>query len=90
QATNATEVRDLFVRSKAKGSLLGNLKVADPAHKAGLGSSWLAHRDVTRLGGSKAHLNKDHLRGITTSAYSIAKKHGIGVHAVDVGANGRG
>ena len=90
QATNATEVRDLFVRSKANGSLLGNLKVADPAHKAGLGSSLLAHRDVTRLGGSKAHLNKDHLRGITTSAYSIAKKHGIGVHAVDVGANGRG
>ena len=90
QATNATEVRDLFVRSKANGSLLGNLKVSDPAHKAALGSSLRAPRNVTRLGGSKAHLNKDHLRGITTSAYSISKKHGIGVHAVDVGANGRG
>ena len=90
QATNATEVRDLFVRSKAKDSLLGNLKVSDPAHKAALGSSLRAQRYATRLGGSKAHLNKDHLRGITTSAYSISKKHGIGVHAVDVGANGRG
>ena len=90
QATNATEVRDLFVRSKANDSLLGNLKVSDPAHKAALGSSLRAQRYATRLGGSKAHLNKDHLRGITTSAYSISKKHGIGVHAVDVGANGRG
>ncbi|MGN8851156.1 class I adenylate cyclase [Anaerobiospirillum succiniciproducens] len=90
QATNATEVRDLFVRSKANDSLLGNLKVSDPAHKAALGSSLRAQRYATRLGASKAHLNKDHLRGITTSAYSISKKHGIGVHAVDVGANGRG
>ena len=90
QATNATEVRDLFVRSKANDSLLGNLKVSAPAHKAALGSSLRAQRYATRLGGSKAHLNKDHLRGITTSAYSISKKHGIGVHAVDVGANGRG
>ena len=90
QATNATEVRDLFVRSKANDSLLGNLKVSDSAHKAALGSSLRAQRYATRLGGSKAHLNKDHLRGITTSAYSISKKHGIGVHAVDVGANGRG
>lgn len=90
QATNATEVRDLFVRSKANDSLLGNLKVSDPAHKAALGSSLRAQRYATRLGGSKAHLNKDHLRGIATSAYSISKKHGIGVHAVDVGANGRG
>lgn len=90
QATNATEVRDLFVRSKANDGLLGNLKVSDPAHKAALGSSLRAQRYATRLGGSKAHLNKDHLRGITTSAYSISKKHGIGVHAVDVGANGRG
>ena len=90
QATNATEVRDLFVRSKANDSLLGNLKVSDPAYKAALGSSLRAQRYATRLGGSKAHLNKDHLRGITTSAYSISKKHGIGVHAVDVGANGRG
>ena len=90
QATNATEARDLFVRSKANDSLLGNLKVSDPAHKAALGSSLRAQRYATRLGGSKAHLNKDHLRGITTSAYSISKKHGIGVHAVDVGANGRG
>ena len=90
QATNATEVRDLFVRSKANDSLLGNLKVSDPAHKAALGSSLRAQRYATRLGGSKAHINKDHLRGVTTSAYSISKKHGIGVHAVDVGANGRG
>lgn len=90
QATNATEVRDLFVRSKANDSLLGNLKVSDPAHKAALGSSLRAQRYATRLGASKAPLNKDHLRGITTSAYSISKKHGIGVHAVDVGANGRG
>lgn len=90
QATNATEVRDLFVRSKANDSLLGILKVSDPAHKAALGSSLRSTRDATRLGGYRDHSNKDHLRGITTSAYSISKKHGIGVHAVDVGANGRG
>lgn len=87
---NAALSRDLFVKTKANESFFGKLQASESEHNAVSGSSGRVVRDATRLGGSRASRNKNHVRGITTSAYSISKKHGIGVHAVDVGANGRG